>query len=66
MKSKVNAKKNKQGGWDIKGKATSHEEILSFFIVGFNKLLEQVDYETAKTFKECMVRTLDSANETVD
>lgn len=66
MKSKVIAKKNKQGGWDITIEATSHVEALRFFIVGFEKLLESVDDETAKIFKECMVRTLDSAYETVN
>ena len=60
MKIKIIGKKNKRGGWDVKGKATSHEEILSFLIVCFKKLSEQVDCETAKIFKECMVRTLDS------
>ena len=66
MKIKIIGKKNKQDGWNIKIKATSYVEVLSFFIVGFEKLLESVDDETAKTFKECMVRTLDSANETIN
>lgn len=62
MKIKITAKKNKQDGWDVKIKAASYEVVLRFFIISFKKLLEHVDRETAKTFKECMIRTL----ETVD
>lgn len=66
MKSKVIAKKNKQYGWNVKIKATSHAEVLGFFVVGFRKLLERADDETAKMFKDYMIRLLDSANETVN
>ena len=56
MKSKVIGIKNKKGGWDIKTKAESNFEVLSFYIVGFTSFLDQLDSDERKNAKDAMVK----------
>ena len=55
-KSKVIGIKNKKGGWDIKIKAESDFEVLSFYIVGFTSFLDQLDSDERKNAKDAMVK----------
>lgn len=58
MKSKVKAFRKKDGGWNIKFRATDHKEVLSFFAIGFSGFLESLDKQNRKIAKNVMMTFL--------
>lgn len=57
MKSKVVAVKKQSGGWNVKIRAESHFEILSFYVAGFLSFLDTLDKDADRAAaKEAMMR----------
>ena len=43
MQSEIKGIKNEMGGWDIKIRANAYSEVLKFYVIGFMKLIENID-----------------------